>query len=127
MDPAAHLRKFAQAGDRRHFPVAEVPGEHEDALAALERAREYGNVVDLDARGFLTLAHRARAQEFGKQTPQVRVMRLREPLDLRVGHARAEDASQVFEDHATAKGQQAIDEPPRKRGLRELRERQGDR
>ena len=54
-------------------------------------------------------------------------MRLREPLDLRVGHACAEHAPQVFQDNAAAKGQQAKDQPARKRSLRDLRERQGDR
>ena len=104
-----------------------MPGEHEDALAALERTREHGDVVDLDPRGLLSFAHRAKAQEFGEQAPQMGVMRLREPLDLRVRYAGTEHAAKVVEDDAAAKRKQAKDEPPRQRCLRRLHERQGDR
>jgi hypothetical protein len=94
-----------EAGNGRHFPVAEVPGQHEDALATLQGAREHRDIFDLDFGGFLFRAHEAKAQEFDEQAPQMSVMRLRESRDLGVGHARTEYSAQVFDNDPAAKRQ----------------------
>ena len=49
------------------------------------------------------------------EPPQVRVVRLREPHDLRLRDGVAEHAAQVFEDHRAAQRQEAVQEPARER------------
>ena len=45
MEPAAEVRIVGEAGDRRHFPVAEMTGEHEHAFALLQCRAERLDVL----------------------------------------------------------------------------------
>ena len=66
---------------------------------------------------FARRAHPAEAQKFGAQTPQVRIVRLREALDFGVGDRIAKHAAQIVEDDAAAERQQPKDEPAGPRNL----------
>ena len=57
----------------------------------------------------------------------MRVMRLRERLDLALRNARPEHATQVLDDHLAPDRQQAIQQPPEQRRARRRGQRQGDR
>ena len=115
MKAAVHLREWRDAGDGRHLPVAEVAGQHQHALAALERADERLDVLDAHQRGFCAADSQRNSEELDAEAPQVRVVRLRERgrsrLRATVG---AEYAAQVVEDHTrgeTAAGGNSSDPP----------------
>jgi len=59
-----------------------VAGEHEHALAAVERLHERLEAVDANERSLLRRRHPAEAREFDDQLPQMRVVRLGEAFDF---------------------------------------------
>ena len=80
MEAAAHLGIVLDAGDGRHFPVAEMAGEDQHALAALRTRRT--NSSRFSTRTSSRLRSRrqeAEAHELDDEPPQMRVVRLREP------------------------------------------------
>ena len=68
---------------RRDLPVAEVAGEDQDALALRVRRDEGLDVLDAHQRQLARRRQPAEAEELAGEPPQVGVVRLREPLDLR--------------------------------------------
>src|SRR4029079_14416018 len=102
MKAPAHFRIVLDSGDRRHFPVAEVTGQHEDALAATKRVDEDVEAVDVHERALALARKPAEAHELGHELPQMRVMRLRQPVDLTGRHCATEHAPQIVDDHLAA-------------------------
>ena len=82
VEPPAKRRIFGEPGDRRDFPVAEMPGEDEHALALLQGGDEGLVVVDAHQRRLALCRHEAVVDEFAEELQQMAVVRLREPLDL---------------------------------------------
>ncbi len=115
METPLHLRVVADAGDGRDFPVAEVPGEDEDAFALRLRLDE--GVQILDPHQGLDCGRRqpAKLQELTHQLPQVGVMGLRERGDAGVVERLAVDALKVGADHLAPEREQAIQQAARKR------------
>src|SRR3954467_14153734 len=97
MKASANLREMRNTGDGRDFPVAEVTGKDEHALALRARRDERLDVVDADRPRACRAAHEAKPQEFAREPPQVRVMRLREGLDLVDVERHSVDALQVLQ------------------------------
>ena len=79
---AAKRRIFREPGDRRHFPVAEMAGEDQHALALLQGGGEGLVVLDAHQRRLALGRHEAEVEEFAEKLQQVAVVRLRERDDL---------------------------------------------
>src|SRR5438067_9697138 len=124
MDPATHLRKMRQTGDRCHFPVAEMPRQDQDALPLVERGCERHDILHANRGELALLGKPAELEELPGEPPQVRVVRLRKKLELSAWQGLAKDAPQVFEDHSTAKRQAAVQDLPGKRYLDMPRDRE---
>jgi hypothetical protein len=110
METPVDLRIALNAGNRRNLPVAEMTGEDQHAFATLERAHERVEVFDSDQRALLRARQPAELEKLDTEPPQMRVMRLREPVDLRRRHRGAEHAPQIVEDDAAPDRQNAKQE-----------------
>src|SRR4029078_8525758 len=88
----AHLRESSDARDGRHFPVAEMAGQEQHALALVIRVDERIEVLDANERELALAREPAKAQELAGEAPQVAVVRLREIDDLVLVERGAEHA-----------------------------------
>src|SRR4029453_111001 len=104
---------MADAGNRRPLPVAEVASQHQHALAALKRLRQRVEVIDADDRRLARGRKPAELEERAQESPQMRVVRLREANDLVGGYVVAVHARQVRENDAATDREPSIQNPAR--------------
>ena len=113
----AKRRILGEPGDRRDFPVAEMAGEDEHALALLQGGDEGFVVLDPHQRRLALGRHEAVVDEFAEELQQMAVVRLREPLDLLLRDGVAIHAAQILQHDRAAERQESVEESSVERHL----------
>src|SRR5438552_8141662 len=105
MEAAVHLRIILDARDGRDLPIAEVTRKDQQALALAKSRDERVQILDADEGALSFGREPAKLEEFDSQPCQMRVVRLRKPLDFIGGNRDAENAPKILQHYATSKRQ----------------------